>query len=156
MVRSKRNRDGYLAANRGNVVLIGENCSDVTFFNISAGPPVTIVRDKLSRITTREVYQVTYDLPLACVGGLPSVNLSNLCCNASSNAGLPQSPPCESLVTSSYVHPTIQGYAELARDGYMLLAERLRDDAEKEVVRAVLEKKMKTTVDVEGLYQVRG
>ena len=37
----------------------------------------------------------------------------------------------------------------------MLLAERLRDDSEKEVVKAVLEKKMKTTVDVESLYHVR-
>ena len=58
-------------------------------------------------------------------------------------------------MTPSCTDLAVQGYAELARDGYMLLAERLRDDSEKEVVKAVLEKKMKTTVDVESLYHVR-
>jgi midasin len=40
----------------------------------------------------------------------------------------------------------------LATDGYMLLAERLRRDEEKTVVRTVLEKHFKCTLDVHQLY----
>ena len=42
--------------------------------------------------------------------------------------------------------------SELAVEGYMLLAERLRDDEEKEVVRTVIEKEMKVSVELDELY----
>lgn len=42
--------------------------------------------------------------------------------------------------------------SELATEGYMLLAERLRVDEEKEVVRSVIEKEMKVSVDLDELY----
>lgn len=44
------------------------------------------------------------------------------------------------------------GYQQLAEDGYMLLAERVRKDEEKLVVQHVLEKEMKVKIDVNALY----
>ena len=41
---------------------------------------------------------------------------------------------------------------ELAREGYMLLAERLRIDEEKEVVRTVIEKELKVTINIDEAY----
>jgi midasin len=46
------------------------------------------------------------------------------------------------------------GYEELARDGYMLLAERLRNSEEKEVVQRVLEKHMRVKLDVNKLHDM--
>jgi midasin (ATPase involved in ribosome maturation) len=46
--------------------------------------------------------------------------------------------------------------SELAAEGYMLLAERLRVDEEKEVVRSVIEKEMKVSVELEELYYGKG
>eukprot|EP00741_Cyanophora_paradoxa_P000351 tig00000403_g342.t1 len=43
-------------------------------------------------------------------------------------------------------------YAELAEEGYAVLAERLRRDEEKETVRRALEKHLKAPVDVPALY----
>lgn len=44
-----------------------------------------------------------------------------------------------------------KGYEELAMDGYLLLAERLREESEKEVVRLVLEQKMKVKLNLSSL-----
>lgn len=44
------------------------------------------------------------------------------------------------------------GYQELAEDGYMLLAERVRKDEEKLAVQQVLEKEMRVKIDVNALY----
>lgn len=44
------------------------------------------------------------------------------------------------------------GYQELAHEGYMLLAERLRRDDEKAVIKAVLEKHLRVTIDTDALY----
>ena len=41
---------------------------------------------------------------------------------------------------------------ELAQEGYMLLAERLRTQEEKDSVKSVLEKYLKVTIDVDSLY----
>ena len=41
---------------------------------------------------------------------------------------------------------------ELAMEGYMLLAERLRIDEEKDVVRAVIEKELKVNINVNETY----
>jgi len=46
--------------------------------------------------------------------------------------------------------------SELAAEGYMLLAERLRVDEEKEVVRSVIEKEMKVSVELDELYYGKG
>lgn len=48
------------------------------------------------------------------------------------------------------------GYEELAIDGYMLLAERLRNAEEKEVVQRVLEKHMRVKIDVDQLHELGG
>ena len=40
----------------------------------------------------------------------------------------------------------------IAREGYMLLAERLRTDEEKEIVKDVIEEQLKVTIDCESLY----
>ena len=45
-----------------------------------------------------------------------------------------------------------QGYANLAAEGFMLLAERLRSDGERDAVRAVLEKELRAKVDAPALY----
>ena len=42
--------------------------------------------------------------------------------------------------------------SDLAAEGYMLLAERLRVDEEKEVVRSVIEKEMKVSIELDELY----
>ncbi|KAA8897801.1 hypothetical protein FN846DRAFT_910245 [Sphaerosporella brunnea] len=44
------------------------------------------------------------------------------------------------------------GYQQLAEDGYMLLAERVRKEEEKLAVQKVLEKEMKVKIDVSALY----
>jgi midasin len=44
------------------------------------------------------------------------------------------------------------GYQQLAEDGYMLLAERVRKDEEKLAVQQVLEKEMRVKIDVNALY----
>lgn len=44
-----------------------------------------------------------------------------------------------------------QGYEELAMDGYLLLAERLRDETEKTVVQGTLEKYMKVQLNFRSL-----
>lgn len=44
------------------------------------------------------------------------------------------------------------GYQQLAEDGYMLLAERVRKEEEKLVVQQVLEKEMRVKIDVNTLY----
>jgi midasin len=41
---------------------------------------------------------------------------------------------------------------ELAEEGYMLLAERLRIDEEKDVVRSVIEKELKVTINMAEVY----
>jgi len=41
---------------------------------------------------------------------------------------------------------------ELAFEGYALLAERLRNDDEKEIVKSVLEEVLKTKIDVDKVY----
>ncbi len=46
------------------------------------------------------------------------------------------------------------GYEELARDGYMLLAERLRNTKEKEIVLQTLEKHMRVKLDIEQLHAI--
>lgn len=46
------------------------------------------------------------------------------------------------------------GYGELARDGFLLLGERLRDEAEKQVVKSTLEKQMKVKLDLSILHEV--
>ncbi|XP_052182550.1 midasin isoform X2 [Diospyros lotus] len=43
-------------------------------------------------------------------------------------------------------------YEDLARDGYFLLAERLRDESEKIVVREVLEKQLRVKLAIDDLY----
>jgi midasin len=48
------------------------------------------------------------------------------------------------------------GYEELARDGFLLLGERLRDEAEKQVVKSVLEKQMRVKLDLATLHEVSG
>eukprot|EP00899_Mesostigma_viride_P010035 jgi/Mesvir1/19032/Mv12798-RA.1 len=48
------------------------------------------------------------------------------------------------------------GYLELARHGYMILAERLRSEEERAVVRRVLEKQMKVSLDVDAIYSLEG
>ncbi|BBM98800.1 midasin [Marchantia polymorpha subsp. ruderalis] len=48
------------------------------------------------------------------------------------------------------------GYQELARDGYMLLAERLRDPDEKLVVQLTLEKHMRVKIELEELHELSG
>lgn len=42
--------------------------------------------------------------------------------------------------------------SDVAMEGYMLLAERLRTDEEKEIVRSVIEEQLKVSVDCETLY----
>ncbi|WVQ98136.1 hypothetical protein IAU59_005258 [Kwoniella sp. CBS 9459] len=44
------------------------------------------------------------------------------------------------------------GYQQLAEDGYMLLAERARHDEDKVVIKEVIEKVMKVTVDDQNMY----
>ncbi|KAK4479548.1 hypothetical protein RD792_015065 [Penstemon davidsonii] len=44
-------------------------------------------------------------------------------------------------------------YEDLARDGYYLMAERLRDDAEKTVVKEVLERKLRIKLSEDDLYK---
>src|SRR2546423_192075 len=44
------------------------------------------------------------------------------------------------------------GYQQLAENGYMLLAERVRRDQEKLVVKQVIEKVMKVKIDENTLY----
>jgi midasin len=44
------------------------------------------------------------------------------------------------------------GYQQLAEDGYMLLAERVRKDEEKLAVQKILEKEMRVTIDIQQLY----
>lgn len=46
-----------------------------------------------------------------------------------------------------------KSYEDLARDGYYLLAERLRDDGEKCVVQEILEKHLRVRLVKEDLYQ---
>ncbi|GAO48771.1 midasin [Saitoella complicata NRRL Y-17804] len=46
------------------------------------------------------------------------------------------------------------GYQQLAENGYMLLAERVRKDEEKVIVKEVLEKVMKVKIDEAALYNV--
>jgi midasin len=41
---------------------------------------------------------------------------------------------------------------DLAMEGYMLLAERLRNDEEKDIVRSVIEKEFKVTIDIADAY----
>jgi midasin len=48
-------------------------------------------------------------------------------------------------------HPT--DYQQLADHGYMLLADRLRDPQEQVLVKQVLEKFLRVTIDVESLYE---
>lgn len=48
------------------------------------------------------------------------------------------------------------GYDELARDGYMLLAERLRNPSEKEVVQKILERHMRVKLDTDQLHEMEG
>ncbi|VFQ98584.1 unnamed protein product [Cuscuta campestris] len=49
-----------------------------------------------------------------------------------------------------------KSYEDLARDGYYLLAERLRDDNERFVVRGVLEKKFKVKLSEDFIYEQEG
>ncbi|XP_058077090.1 midasin isoform X2 [Magnolia sinica] len=44
-------------------------------------------------------------------------------------------------------------YEDLAKDGYFLLAERLRDESEKNVVQEVLEKRLRVKLNTEDLYK---
>ena len=44
------------------------------------------------------------------------------------------------------------GYQELAIDGYMLLAERLRNEDEKEFIKSILEKHMKVKLNLSDIY----
>ncbi|KAL3824480.1 hypothetical protein ACJIZ3_020509 [Penstemon smallii] len=44
-------------------------------------------------------------------------------------------------------------YEDLARDGYYLMAERLRDDAEKTIVKEVLERKLRIKLSEDDLYK---
>lgn len=46
------------------------------------------------------------------------------------------------------------GYQHLAENGYMLLAERARKDEDKEVVKEVIEKVMKVSIDERALYTI--
>lgn len=46
------------------------------------------------------------------------------------------------------------GYQQLADDGYMLLAERARSEEDKVVIKDVIEKIMKVTIDVENMYSL--
>lgn len=46
------------------------------------------------------------------------------------------------------------GFEELASDGYMLLAERLRDENEKKVVQNTLERHMRVKIDIENIHEV--
>src|ERR1700736_6917350 len=48
------------------------------------------------------------------------------------------------------------GYQQLAENGYMLLAERVRKDEEKGVVKQVIEKVMKVKIDETTLYSNEG
>ncbi|KAI3908771.1 hypothetical protein MKW98_029321 [Papaver atlanticum] len=43
-------------------------------------------------------------------------------------------------------------YLDLAKDGYFVLAERLRDESEKNIVLEVLQKQLKVTLDKDNLY----
>lgn len=45
-----------------------------------------------------------------------------------------------------------KSYEDLAKDGYMLLAERLRDESEKIVVQEILEKHLRVKIDIGQLY----
>ena len=45
------------------------------------------------------------------------------------------------------------GYEELAANGYMLLAERVRKEDEKEVVKKTIEKVMKVKLDMDEYYK---
>lgn len=45
-----------------------------------------------------------------------------------------------------------KSYEDLAMDGYMLLAERLRDEGEKAVVQRILEKHLRVKIDIGKLY----
>ncbi|KJE89993.1 midasin [Capsaspora owczarzaki ATCC 30864] len=47
-------------------------------------------------------------------------------------------------------HPN--GYQQLAEDGYMILAERVRKQDEKELVKTVLQRHLNVTIDLERLY----
>ncbi|KAL7420043.1 AAA ATPase midasin [Cryptotrichosporon argae] len=46
------------------------------------------------------------------------------------------------------------GYDQLAQDGYMLLAERGRNDDDKAVIKQVIEDVMKVSIDVERMYRL--
>ncbi|KAJ1401026.1 Sigma-54 interaction domain, ATP-binding site 1 [Sesbania bispinosa] len=48
-----------------------------------------------------------------------------------------------------------KSYEDLAKDGYYLLAERLRDEGEKSVVQEVLEKHLRVKLDIKNLYDQR-
>eukprot|EP00897_Mesotaenium_endlicherianum_P007207 jgi/Mesen1/6514/ME000332S05520 len=47
------------------------------------------------------------------------------------------------------------GYDELARDGYYILGERLRDDAEKALVQKALEQRLRVQLDTRSLHDIR-
>ncbi|GMH33343.1 hypothetical protein BSKO_01177 [Bryopsis sp. KO-2023] len=47
-------------------------------------------------------------------------------------------------------------YEQLAENGFLILAERLRDPAEKATVKEVLEKIMRVKLDIDGLYEREG
>ncbi|ORY30348.1 hypothetical protein BCR39DRAFT_598381 [Naematelia encephala] len=48
------------------------------------------------------------------------------------------------------------GYQQLAEDGFMLLAERARQDEDKTVIKQVIEDVMKVSIDVRGMYNLFG
>jgi midasin len=45
-----------------------------------------------------------------------------------------------------------KSYEDLAKDGYLLLAERLRDDNEKAVVQEALERHLRVKLNIADLY----
>ncbi|KAI8591646.1 P-loop containing nucleoside triphosphate hydrolase protein, partial [Geranomyces variabilis] len=45
------------------------------------------------------------------------------------------------------------GYEELAQEGWCLLGERMRSDEDRAIVREVIERELRVSVDVEGMYQ---
>jgi midasin (ATPase involved in ribosome maturation) len=51
-----------------------------------------------------------------------------------------------------WAHRRPNGYQELANEGYMLLAERLRREDEKQLVKSTLEKHLKVSIDTASLY----
>ncbi|KAK7203075.1 hypothetical protein BZA70DRAFT_81081 [Myxozyma melibiosi] len=48
------------------------------------------------------------------------------------------------------------GYEELARNGYLLLGERVRSDEEQQIVKSVIEKIMRVSLDIDELYRLDG